>query len=181
MCLRKITEQPSVVDYVLIDIISRENDFCYYICTVSGPFLLALLFILRSRVKIEGAGQEHEQSHPHWFIKNLMLTKWGDLRQYVTTAEEILRGKGIAMITHIIGHCSFPGLSFIPTCLERCVRSWTDPGLSSKPSNVLAAHHRGQSQGDTKSVFPCLLSLYNKWKTFYPVRNNAISNFLDMG
>lgn len=49
-------------------------------------------YILRSRVKVEGAGQEHEQSHPHWFIKNLMLTKWGDLRQYVTTAEEILRG-----------------------------------------------------------------------------------------
>lgn len=99
----------------------------------------------------------------------------------MTTAEEILRGKDIAVITHIIDCYSFPGLSCIPTCLERCVRSWSDPGLSSKPSNALAAHHRGQSQGETKSVFPCLLSLCNKWKTFYPVRNNAISNFLDIG
>lgn len=99
----------------------------------------------------------------------------------MTTAEEILRGKGIAMITHIIDRYSYPGLSFIPTCLERCVRSWTDPALPSKPSNALAAHHRGQSQGETKSVFPCLLSLCNKWKTFSPVRNSAISNFLDIG
>lgn len=71
----------------------------------------------------------------------------------MTTAEEILRGKDIAMITHIIDRYSFPGLSFIPTCLERCVRSWTDPGLSSKPSNALAAHH-GTIAGRDKECVP---------------------------
>lgn len=52
--------------------------------------------------------------------------------------------------------------------------------LPSKLSNTLAVHHNGWPQAETKSVFPCPVSLYEKWKRFYPLRNNAISNYLDV-
>lgn len=64
--------------------------------------------------------------------------------------------------------------------MGRCV--WTGRGsvLPSKLSNTLAVHHNGWPQAETKSVFPCPVSLYEKWKALYPLRSNAISNYLDV-
>lgn len=159
MCLRKSSEQPSVVDDALIAIFSHENVFRSYICTIFGHFLLAFLFILRSRVKVEGTGQDHAHRHLHWLIKILTQPEaiWDSMWPLCRGHSE--RKRHSLAHTDITDHYSYPGLSLMPPCLESCVWSWTDPGPALKPSNVLAAHHMGPSQGETRRVFPLPICL----------------------
>lgn len=160
--------------------------------TLFEPLLLSLFRILRLVKSHSWRCTPSPWTKPYvsdWFIKSLMpsgQTRWLDHTQPLSElgkchcAETILKGKGVAMITHIIDCYSYDGLSLIPICLGRC--AWTEraSGFPSKLSNALTAHRKRQPQAETKSVFPCLVSLCEKWKTFYPMRNNTISNYMDV-
>lgn len=111
-----------------------------------------------SRLRVQ-AKTMHTAIHLHWLIKILTQPEaiWDSMWPLCRGHSE--RKRHSLAHTDITDHYSYPGLSLMPPCLESCVWSWTDPGPALKPSNVLAAHHMGPSQGETRRVFPLPICL----------------------
>lgn len=127
--------------------------------------------------------------HTDWLIKNLMLfdqTRWSDHTELHSElgnyhcAEESLKEKAQPW-SHRYYWSLFTPMVFINTYLfgEMCLNR-ERLCVSLKTVKCINSSSQWTPQAETKSAFPCLVSLCEKWETFYPIRNNAISKYLDV-